>query len=56
MAKRVLTARIVHETNTFQPRADRHGAFRANGFFLGNEIPSAYRGTRSTMGSSRGRP
>src|SRR5207302_6695795 len=52
MAKRVLTARIMHETNTFSRVKTDMAAFRANGFFLGNEIPGAYRGTRSAMGGS----
>src|SRR5947209_1434341 len=52
MAKRVLAARIMHETNTFSRVRTDMPAFRANGFFLGNEIPDAYRGTRSAMGGS----
>src|SRR5260370_5782754 len=52
MAKRVLTARIMHETNTFSRVPTDMSAFRASGFFLGNEIPGAYRGTRSAMGGS----
>src|SRR5260370_13045993 len=52
MAKRVLTARIMHETNTLSRVPTDMSAFRANGFFLGNEIPGAYRGTRSAMGGS----
>ncbi|HEX3501294.1 MAG TPA: M81 family metallopeptidase [Stellaceae bacterium] len=52
MAKRVLTARIMHETNTFSRVPTDMAAFRANGFFLGNEIPGAYRGTRSAMGGT----
>src|SRR6185369_2992314 len=50
--KRVLTARIMHETNTFSIVKTTMTDFRANGFFLGNEIPGAYRGTRSAMGGS----
>ena len=50
--KRVLTARIMHETNTFSVVKTTMADFRANGFFLGNEIPGAYRGTRSAMGGS----
>ena len=52
MAKRVLTARIMHETNTFSRVKTDMAAFRANGFFLGNEIPGAYRGTRSAIGGT----
>src|SRR5262245_43845432 len=50
--KRVLTARIMHETNTFSIVKTTMADFRANGFFLGNEIPGAYRGTHSAMGGS----
>src|SRR5260221_10099372 len=52
MAKRVLTARIMHETSTFSRVPTDMAAFRANGFFLCNEIPGAYRGTRPAMGGS----
>jgi microcystin degradation protein MlrC len=50
--KRVLSARIMHETNTFSIVPTTMADFRANGFFLGNEMPAAYRGTRSAMGGS----
>src|SRR5882762_7736690 len=52
MTRRVLTARILHETNTFSRIPTDMAAFRANGFFRGNEIPGGYRGTRSAMGGS----
>ncbi len=50
--KRVLTAKIMHETNTFSIVPTTMADFRANGFFLGNEMPAAYRGTHSAMGGS----
>src|SRR5262249_49020728 len=52
MTHRVLVARIMHETNTFSRVATDMAAFRRRDFHLGNEIPAAYRGTRSAMGAS----
>jgi microcystin degradation protein MlrC len=52
MAKRVLTARIMHETNTFSRVPTDMAAFRRRDFHLGNEIPQAYRGTRSALGGT----
>ncbi len=50
--KRVLTARIMHETNTFSRVPTDMAAFRRRDFHLGNEIPGAYRGTRSALGGT----
>lgn len=52
MAKRVLTARIMHETNTFSQVPTDIAAFRRRDFHLSNEILRAYRGTRSAMGGT----
>ena len=52
MAKRVLAARIMHETNTFSRVLTDMAAFRRRDFHLENEIPAAYRGTRSAMGAT----
>ncbi len=52
MAKRVLAARIMHETNTFSRVLTDMAAFRRRDFHLENEIPSAYRGTRSAFGAT----
>jgi microcystin degradation protein MlrC len=52
MPHRVLAARIMHETNTFSRVKTDMAAFRRRDFHLGNEIPAAYRGTRSAMGAS----
>ncbi len=52
MPKRVLTARIMHETNTFSRVPTDMAAFRRRDFHLGNEIPEAYRGTRSAIGGT----
>src|SRR5216683_5187335 len=52
MAKRVLAARIMHETNTFSRVLTDMVAFRRRDFHLENEIPSAFRGTRSAFGAT----
>jgi microcystin degradation protein MlrC len=52
MAKRVLAARIMHETNTFSRVKTDMAAFRRRDFHLENEIPAAYRGTRSAFGGT----
>src|SRR5258708_1555016 len=52
MAKRVLAARIMHETNTFSRVKTDMAAFRRRDFHLDNEIPAAYRGTRSAFGGT----
>src|SRR5437588_6421087 len=51
-AKRVLAARFMHETNTFSRLKTELADFRRRDFHLGNEIPGAYRGTRSAMGGT----
>src|SRR4051794_12213674 len=50
--KRVLAARFMHETNTFSRLKTELTDFRRRDFHLGNEIPGAYRGTRSAMGGT----
>ncbi|MEJ0067575.1 MAG: M81 family metallopeptidase [Pseudomonadota bacterium] len=52
MAKRVLAARIMHETNTFSRVKTDMAAFRRRDFHLDNEIPAAYRGTNSAFGGT----
>lgn len=52
MAKRVLAARIMHETNTFSRVLTDMAAFRRRDFHLDNEIPAAYRDTRSAFGAT----
>jgi microcystin degradation protein MlrC len=52
MAKRVLAARFMHETNTFSVVKTDLAAFRRRDFHLDNEIPTAYRGTRSAFGAT----
>ena len=52
MAKRVLAAQIMHETNTFSRVLTDMAAFRRRDFHLENEIPAAYRGTRSAFGAT----
>jgi len=52
MSKRVLAARIMHETNTFSRVLTDMAAFRRRDFHLENEIPGAYRDTRSALGAT----
>jgi microcystin degradation protein MlrC len=50
--KRVLTARFMHETNTFSRVKTDMALIRRRDFHLENEIPRAFRGTRSALGAS----
>ncbi len=52
MTKRVLAARFMHETNTFSRVATDMAAFRRRDFHLENEIPVAFRDTRSAFGAT----
>ena len=52
MGKRVLAARIMHETNTFSRVKTDMASFRRRDFHLDNQIAAAYRGTRSAFGGS----
>jgi len=52
MAKRVLAARFMHETNTFSRVLTDMTSFRRRDFHMENEIPGAYRGTRSALGAT----
>ena len=49
---RVLTARFMHETNTFSRVATDMALIRRRDFHLDNEIPAAFRGTRSAFGAT----
>src|SRR6516165_9495643 len=49
---RVLTARFMHETNTFSRISTDMAMFRRRDFHLENEIPAAFRGTRSAFGAT----
>ncbi len=49
---RVLTARFMHETNTFSRVATDMTTIRRRDFHLENEIPQAFRGTRSALGAT----
>jgi microcystin degradation protein MlrC len=49
---RVLTARFMHETNTFSRVKTDMALIRRRDFHLENEIPSAFRGTRSALGAT----
>jgi microcystin degradation protein MlrC len=50
--KRVLTARFMHETNTFSRVVTDLAMIRRRDFHLENEIPEAFRGTRSAFGAT----
>jgi microcystin degradation protein MlrC len=50
--KRVLTARFMHETNTFSRVPTDLATIRRRDFHLENEIPVAFRGTRSALGAT----
>ncbi len=49
---RVLTARFMHETNTFSRVPTDMALIRRRDFHLDNEIPQAFRGTRSALGAT----
>jgi microcystin degradation protein MlrC len=49
---RVLTARFMHETNTFSVVPTDMALIRRRDFHLENEIPQAFRGTRSAIGAT----
>jgi microcystin degradation protein MlrC len=50
--KRVLTARFMHETNTFSRVATDMAVIRRRDYHLENEIPAAFRDTRSAFGAA----
>ena len=50
--KRVLTARFMPETNTFSRVPTDMAMIRRRDYHLENEIPSAFRGTRSAFGAT----
>jgi microcystin degradation protein MlrC len=52
MPKRVLSAAIMHETNTFSRVKTDLATFQRRSFYLGNQIPEAFRGTRSAFGAT----
>jgi microcystin degradation protein MlrC len=49
---RVLIARFMHETNTFSRVPTDMALIRRRDFHLENEIPQAFRGTRSALGAT----
>src|SRR5436190_16692159 len=50
--KRVLTGRFMHETNTFSVQTTDMALWRRRDFQRDNEIPAAFRGTRSALGAT----
>ena len=51
MARTVLLAEFMHETNTFSVQLTGEAAFEARGVYRDNEIPTAFSGTRTAMGA-----
>src|SRR5271155_1058399 len=49
---RVLTARFMHETNTFSRVKTDMALWRRRDFHTENEIPAVFRGTRSALGAT----
>lgn len=52
MAKRVLVAEFMHETNTFSVQVTDENAFRNSSYYLDNDIPGSFTGTRTSMGAA----
>src|SRR6195256_6753689 len=50
--KRVLTGRFMHEPNTFRSQKADMALWRRRDFHRDNEIPAAFRGTRSALGAT----
>jgi len=50
--QRVLTGRFMHETNTFSRQKTDMALWRRRDFHRDNEIPAAFRGTRSALGAT----
>jgi len=50
--KRVLTGRFMHETNTFSLQKTDMALWQRRDFHRDNEIPAAFRGTRSALGAT----
>jgi microcystin degradation protein MlrC len=52
MRRRVLVAEFMHETNTFSVQGTDEAAFRHCSYYLDDEIPPAFRGTRTSVGAA----
>lgn len=52
MARRVLVAEFMHETNTFSVQLTDEQAFRNSYYYEGDEISSAFKGTRTSIGAA----
>lgn len=52
MAKRVLVAEFMHETNTFSIRPTGLEEFQGGALCFDEDVPRQYRGTRSAMGAA----
>jgi microcystin degradation protein MlrC len=52
MARRVLVAEFMHETNTFSVQLTGEQAFRNSSYYVGDEVPLAFKGTRTSIGAA----
>jgi microcystin degradation protein MlrC len=52
MPRRVLVAEFMHETNTFSVQLTDERAFKNSSYYLGDEIPRAFKGTRTSLGAA----
>jgi microcystin degradation protein MlrC len=52
MARRVLVAEFMHETNTFSVQLTDEQAFRNSYYYVGDEISPAFKGTRTSIGAA----
>ena len=52
MGRRVLVAEFMHETNTFSVQLTDEDAFHNSSFYLGQEIRTAFEGTRTSLGAA----
>src|SRR3954465_5782862 len=52
MTRRVLVAEFMHETNTFSLQLTDEQAFKNSSYYLRDEIPHAFKGTRPSIGAA----
>ncbi|MBJ6127740.1 M81 family metallopeptidase [Microvirga splendida] len=52
VARRVLVAEFMHETNTFSVQLTDEQAFKNSSYYLGDEIPKAFKRTRTSIGAA----
>ena len=52
MARRVLVAEFMHETNTFSVQLTDEQAFRNSSYYIDDDIRPAFEGTRTSLGAA----